>query len=594
MDIDIEKRINESIEYLKRVSPNKYGTQLGDPVAKMMLVTLLHECQKIQDYVDGLEDKIIDKYCEAFIPVEKISATPAIALVSPRFKSQKMSEVGVIGNGAVFTYKLGGRQAINYVPLFRTLAVPYQGLYVLTPQRLSCHAGSQSINMGKKNALWVGIETKAEINCMDGVSILIRGTNGIAPLRISVETDSRSLEFAGMAYMENIRMVEPFDAQQSSGKFFSMIDRWKDHLLSIDDGTLVYITDSISDRDIFKPRIYPRVFQHWLESETLDCFKNESIWLQVEFPDGYVVPDDCSVVLNVFPVVNVDENSLTLTPSAPIAKLQKQDNSYFLQIIETSSNSLKQGFESLSEDIVVRDFDASCYNNGDLYRDVRNLYNHFIDDYYAFIEYNGIKDGEVVKLLREAINKVGKSVGLQNAKFNFDSGTYVMKNMNQNSSTLSTKVSFLTTLGKIGNTPRVGEMMENKKLPLFEKDVAVVVSAVGGTDKASADSRYELLRYYTLTNDRLYTRKDIEAFIRKEIILEFGKEEFKRIFYRIAVEGAAGEKHLQRGLYIDITFKDKKNLDHALAIAFDKQLHQKIENLSCISMPIIVALNGME
>ena len=47
-----------------------------------------------------------------------------------------------------------------------------------------------------------------------------------------------------------------------------------------------------------------------------------------------------------------------------------------------------------TEDIVIRDFDAACYNNGDLYRDVRNLYNRFVEDYYAFIEYNGIKDGE--------------------------------------------------------------------------------------------------------------------------------------------------------------------------------------------------------
>ena len=72
--------------------------------------------------------------------------------------------------------------------------------------------------------------------------------------------------------------------------------------------------------------------------------------------------------------------------------------------------------------------------------------------------------------------------------------------------------------------------MENKKLPAIEKDMVVMVSGMGGADKASVDDKYELLRYYSLTNDRLYTKKDIEAFLRKEIIAEFGKEEFKRIF----------------------------------------------------------------
>ena len=345
---------------------------------------------------------------------------------------------------------------------------------------------------------------------------------------------------------------------------------------------------------MFKPRAYPRVFQQWLEDETLDCFDANTLWLQLEFPEGYSVPDTCNITANVLPVVNVDVNSLTLTQASPIAKLQNKEDSFFLSILETSSLSHKQGFNMNAEEIIVRDFDASCYNNGSLYRDVRNLYNRFIDDYYAFIEYNGIKDGEVLKQLRETINRVGKSVGESNAKFKFDSGTYVMKNMNQFPTTSSTKVSYLTTLGAIGNTPQVGETMENKKLPAIEQKVNIVVSAMGGTDKVSADKMYEQLRYYSLTNDRLYTKMDIEAFVRKEVMTMFGKEEFKRIFIRLNVEGAGGPSTLQRGLYIDIEFKDKKNYDKALQNSFDKLMKQKIDGKSCISMPIIINLINLE
>ena len=63
-----------------------------------------------------------------------------------------------------------------------------------------------------------------------------------------------------------------------------------------------------------------------------------------------------------------------------IAKLQNQENAYFLRILETSTDALQQGFNSTNDEIVVRDFDAACYSNDDLYRDVRNLYNRFIDD----------------------------------------------------------------------------------------------------------------------------------------------------------------------------------------------------------------------
>ena len=111
---------------------------------------------------------------------------------------------------------------------------------------------------------------------------------------------------------------------------------------------------------------------------------------------------------------------------------------------------------------------------------------------------------------------------------------------------------------------------------------------MGGADKANVDERYENLRYYTLTNDRLYTKKDIEAFLRKEIITEFGKKEFKRIFIDLKIAGAAGETKLQRGLYITIKFKDKKNIKKADDTSLINRLYQKIINRSCISMPIII------
>jgi hypothetical protein len=136
--------------------------------------------------------------------------------------------------------------------------------------------------------------------------------------------------------------------------------------------------------------------------------------------------------------------------------------------------------------------------------------------------------------------------------------------------------------------------MENHKVPGIEPKIDVVIPAMGGADKASVDARYELFRYYALTNDRLYTRMDIDAFLRKEIMLTFGKEEYRRIFIRINIEGAAGQRSLRRGLYISIEFKDKKNYIKAVELNFDTLMQQRIMNLSCISMPIIVSLKNLD
>lgn len=593
MDLELENRINEAIEQIKPISIDGINFQKLDPVAKMMLVALINEVQKISDQIDSLDQRIVERYCTEFIPRQKVEATPALAVLCPTFS--KEAENITVGSGVTFTYKIPNRrQPLGYIPLLETLAIPCSQMFVLTPNLMKNGQESQQVNTNQANHLWIGIDTKAENDCLKGLTMLIKGTKGVAPEHIVVGTDGHELDFATASQIENMTMAEPFDAQQASGEFFSFVENWKESLFNMDDALLLGITDGTKSRDRFKPK-HPKLFEQWFLSDDLERL-DSALWIRLDFPEGYTVPDTCEVVLNAIPVVNVEVCSLTLTESSPIAKLQKQDDTFFLRILETSTDAHKQGFSMLDEEVIVRDYDAACYHNGDLYRDVRNLYNRFVDDYYAFIEYNDIKDRETRDRLRETINKIAnnKDVREPNKKFKFDSGTYVMKNIRQSVQSYSTKVSYLTTQGAIGNTPLEGQTMENKQIPAFKKEINVVVAATGGTDKASVDDRYELLRYYALTNDRLYTKMDIDAFLRKEIMAEFGKEEFQRIIIKIGIEGAGGPTALRRGLYIDIEFKDKKNFEKAKKSAFDKLMQQRIENKSCISMPIIVKLRNLE
>ncbi len=602
MDIELERKVAELTEYLKEISTDSLNYQMMDPIARMMLVALLHESQKIQDTIDSVSEKILVHFCENFIPRKNVNAMPAVALVAPSFKKGKDSETTVVNSGVSFTYKnAGSKTAIEYLPLFKNTLIPYDEVYVITKNRMTSNTKTIEVSMEKDNIVWVGINTKSELESLKGFSLFIKGCDTVIPKKISVlSNDTTELQFCSMHRLEDIDMLEPFDAQQATGKFMSILKYWKESLQDLHDGSLYYITDDIKDRDVFKRKTFPRFFQNWLENEVLDCFNENTLWLQIEYPENYVVPENCSVILNTLPIVNISVNTVTLTQSSPIAKLQKQEDSFFVQVLETSNSTHKQGFGMSTEEIVIRDFDAACYNNGDLYRDVRNLYNRFVEDYYAFIEYNGLKDGEDIKRLKELINKIGKSVGSQNHKYNFDSGTYVMKNINQYPPTLSTKVSYITTQGEIGNSLQVfpeGEKdykLECKKMPVIEQNVPIVVGAMGGRDKADADSRYEQLRYYSLTNDRLYTKMDIEAYVRKELVSIYGKEEFKRIYIKTCIEGVGGSNSVQRGLYIDIEFKDKKNFSKAVEYCIKERLQQKISNKSCISMPIIVGIKSLE
>ena len=207
MDIDVEKRVNEAISQLRKMSTQDIDFNQMDPVAKMMLIALVSECQKIQDYIDGTTQRIVERFCTDFIPREKIEATPAIALVNPTFKPKKETGIVSVGTGASFTYKaVNSKQPLNYIPLFNTLLIPFSDLYVLTPKRLSYSQGSRTISMDKNNCVWVGITTKAEIECLQGLSILVTGTNRILPEHIYVGIDNREIDFSTMCEMENIEI----------------------------------------------------------------------------------------------------------------------------------------------------------------------------------------------------------------------------------------------------------------------------------------------------------------------------------------------------------------------------------------------------
>ncbi len=602
MDIELEKRVNEALEHLQIMTTENVDYQRMDPIAKMMLVALLHETQKIRDYIGGIEQKITDRFCEDFIPREQVAAMPAISLVAPTFKKNKNLETISVGNGASFTFKTkGNKTPINFIPLFKNTLIPYDDIYILTQNKLISKEHSFDVSMEHPNILWVGIKTQVEVETLEGFSLYIQNSINVYPEHISVVgAEATEIDFCTMNRIDEIEMVEPFDAQQVSNNFISIIEYWRRILQELPNGVLLYFNDKRHDRDLFKKKAYPRFFQNWLESEVLDCLNGETLWLQIEFPKNFNVNDNCNIIVNAMPIVNVDVNSVTLTQSSPVAKLQKQENSFFLSVLETSNAAKKQGFSVNADEFVIRDFDACGYHHGDLYRDIRNLYNHFIEDYYAFIEYHNLKDGQDIKRLKELVNKIGKSVGEQNGKFKFDSGTFVMKNINQSTTTSITKVSYLTTQGEEGNLltgineKDTSSKLECKKLPIIESNVPVIIPAMGGRNKATADQRYELIRYYSLTNDRLYTKMDIEAFVRKELIAIYGKEEFKRILINISIEGAEGQYAVERGVYVDIEFKDKKNYLLAVDKNLEMKLRRQIINKSCISMPIIVTLNHFD
>lgn len=586
MDPVIRTNIDELIIELKESCIN-----IDDPVSRLMVSSLLYQAQKIKDEIKNIPVKVLDRLCSHFIPRNKLDAMPALCFVQLSLKNKKDVEPHALTDGTYFTYRIDTKSSLTYYPLFRNYVIPFTERHILTSRLLVSKGSKVELQLSKNGCVWLGLEMPTEIDTLRDMSFYIKGTSGTLPKKICVGNSMTELSYTTADNVAEIPMMEPFDAQQATSSWIEIVSNWKSVLANSEEGRLIYITDSIKDRDVFRCRAYPKSFQQLLESNDLDKFENNTLWILFDFGEAYEVPLDIEIIPNVLPAVNVNINSVTLTQSSPIAKLTKTDDSFFLNLIETSLPAQKQGFNVMADEVIVRDFDSSCYDSGALYRDVRNLYNRFVDDYHAFVDYHELKDGELIRSLREIINKISKSVtSPQDIKNKYDSGVYAMRGIGISNQMSSIKVSYLTTFGRLGNTPQAGVIMENKKDAAIEKDVRVVVAAAGGEDKAGADQRYEMLRYYTLTSDRLFTKMDIDAFLRMRLFKEFGKDEMKRVSYEITIQGAGGPEKLMRGLYIDIRFKDQKNFDKALGISLDRRLRQQILDKSCLSMPVNISL----
>ena len=209
MDFELEQKIAELTDYLKDLSTDSLHYQMMDPIARMMLVALLHESQKIQDSIDNVSEKIIDHFCEDFIPRKHVNAMPAVALVAPSFKKGKDSEPIVVNSGVTFTYKnAGSKTPVEYLPLFRNTLIPYDDVYVITKNRMASNSKTIEVSMEKDNIVWVGINTKVELENLQGFSLYIKGCDTVVPKRISVRSnDTTNLQFCTMQRLEDIEML---------------------------------------------------------------------------------------------------------------------------------------------------------------------------------------------------------------------------------------------------------------------------------------------------------------------------------------------------------------------------------------------------
>ena len=215
MDFELQKRVEETIKRLQSIAPEEVDLMSMDPVARLMLVAMEGETQKIIDELNRIDQRITDRFCSHFVPYRQIEATPAMVLLALQTKRKEDKMLAKVTANAVFNPKNKvTKQPLNYIPLFAASVMPYIRLYVVTHQTVKYDNQQIPVSLDEPNTVYIGIQTMADVDSLQGVSLLFTGTDGIAPESVSAGADPLELNFATMGQMESIE--RPTHAHEST------------------------------------------------------------------------------------------------------------------------------------------------------------------------------------------------------------------------------------------------------------------------------------------------------------------------------------------------------------------------------------------
>ena len=126
MDEEIRKQVHKEIAYLRKVFVDDFDFDGMDPIAKMMLVAVMHEWQKLRDDIKATPQKVKERYYTDFVPYEKVGAMPAITILQPTLKPKTMPSMVPVGKETSFLFKKkDNKTQLNFMPLFETMLLPH-------------------------------------------------------------------------------------------------------------------------------------------------------------------------------------------------------------------------------------------------------------------------------------------------------------------------------------------------------------------------------------------------------------------------------------------------------------------------------------
>lgn len=497
MDIKVKNKVAELQQALEQ---DEQRISLSDPVAKMMLVAMAHQSCEIERKMEQTVARLSEQFCDQVLQRSNLQAQPAVSVVN-------------IGNGReyipyyidekdIFTYKA---TKCNYRPIFKSRIIPgrivacFMSNMLLQPNSSPLQA-TWSDN-GHKDEVWLAFDAAGEVNTLEDA--IIAFSHPLPSEMLMAEVGDVQIQMS--LVME--------DTPRTLNSNFMLMEFWKKSLVYY--GLWLYRFGKCSNKRTLHRGEIPAWIMDSYAQEILEPFVgNRYLWIRIKAPKGIALPLNTAILLNSIPVVNYDIQDVKLSYSEPIQRLENdKTGTFFLDVVQNQEQA---------HEFFIRDFDVCQYDNERIREDITNLYHHYVNDYFAFVDSNSLHDGATLRSLRQSMMQVYDSLDeYRSGNIRPYGGAYVIRNPRNNQQPMV--LTYFTTNGERGNRLRRGSKLTSSNAAVG--NVEALIDATGGRDKVKdLATRKEIARHIVNSNDRLFTKIDLLQYCKMEFMRAFGEE----------------------------------------------------------------------
>lgn len=491
---------NKVAELQRTLEQDEQRISLSDPIAKMMLVAIAHQSCEIERKMDETAARLSERFCDQVLQRSNLQAQPAVSVV--KVGNGREYAPYYIDENDTFTYKAA---KCNFRPIFKSRIIPgriaacFMNNIILQPNSTPIQATWPENR--HKDEIWLAFDAPGEVTTLEDAMIAFSH-----PL----PTEMLMAEVGDVQIPMSLAMEEPPRTLNSN---FMLMEFWKKSLVYY--GLWLYRFGKCSSKRTLHRSEIPAWIMDSYSQDIIEPFiGNRYLWVRIKAANGISLPLNTAILLNSIPVVNYDIQDVKLSYSEPIQRLENDKTStFFLDVVQNQEQA---------HEFFIRDFDVCQYDNERIREDITNLYNHYVNDYFAFVDSNSLHDGATLRSLRQSMMQVYDSLDEYRSGNNRPyGGAYAIRNPQNNQQPMV--LSYFTTNGERGNLLKRGGRLASTNAAVG--DVEALIDATGGRNKVRDNkTRKELAKHIVNSNDRLFTRIDLLQYCKMEFMRAFGEE----------------------------------------------------------------------